>query len=188
MGDLTNTTANPEALKKLKATLKTRLNPQEILFIEHYVGLREPKSMGNIARSMQNAGYQGSVETGAIVQRGNVILRKAQLPIDIGMFAKGINEHRIADKLSSLLDAKKTQYFDYKGEIVDERVVDDHATQLKAADRCLTLLGYGKTSNVHHTHQRIDEAGISPDDKGKLFSVQLEKDPPGDTTRQEGSK
>lgn len=53
----------------------------------------------------------------------------------------GVTIERIAKKVSDKLDAMTTKHFANKGIVLDERVVEDHATQLHAAELGLKALG-----------------------------------------------
>lgn len=46
----------------------------------------------------------------------------------------GIELRKAVDKATSLLNAKKTQYFSEKGVVVDERETEDNSSQLRAAE------------------------------------------------------
>ena len=43
------------------------------------------------------------------------------------------------DKLVQKLEANKTQYFTFEGQVTDERVTEDHAIQVKAASELASL-------------------------------------------------
>ena len=53
----------------------------------------------------------------------------------------GVTIERIAKKVSDKLDAMTTKHFANKGIVLDERTVEDHATQLHAAELGLKALG-----------------------------------------------
>ena len=73
----------------------------------------------------------------------------AQLPKQPGvrrrvleaMEKAGLNPDRIAEKANALLDAKKIEFAKEKGEITDERVVEDNSTQLGTLRTVLEAYG-----------------------------------------------
>lgn len=54
---------------------------------------------------------------------------------------EGVTIERIAKKVADKLDAKTTKFFGHRGTVLGCREVEDHATQLKAAELGLKALG-----------------------------------------------
>jgi hypothetical protein len=54
---------------------------------------------------------------------------------------EGVTIERIAKKVANKLDAKTTKFFSHQGTVLDSREVQDHDTQLKAAELGLKALG-----------------------------------------------
>lgn len=48
---------------------------------------------------------------------------------------------RAFDKLDRKLEAKETKFFTFRGEVVEKVDVEDHATQLSAVDKILSMAG-----------------------------------------------
>jgi len=60
---------------------------------------------------------------------------------------EGVTIERIAKKVADKLDAKTTKFFSHQGTVLDSREVEDHDTQLKAAELGLKALGALKAHN-----------------------------------------
>ena len=60
---------------------------------------------------------------------------------------EGVTIERIAKKVADKLDAKTTKFFSHQGTVLDSREVEDHATQLKAAELGIKVLGGLKTDD-----------------------------------------
>jgi hypothetical protein len=60
---------------------------------------------------------------------------------------EGVTIERIAKKVADKLDAKTTKFFSHQGTVLDSREVEDHATQLKAAELGIKALGGLKTDD-----------------------------------------
>ena len=70
---------------------------------------------------------------------------------------EGVTFERIAKKISEMLEAKTTKFFADKGVVLDSREVEDHATQLKAAELALKVLGAMKTDDDADSTERQPE-------------------------------
>jgi len=60
--------------------------------------------------------------------------------------------------LGKLRDAKITKHFTDKGQIVDEAIYDDNATQLKALELTLKLKGHIKSDGLNINVNNIDNS------------------------------
>jgi hypothetical protein len=60
---------------------------------------------------------------------------------------EGVTIERIAKKVADKLNAKTTKFFSHQGTVLDSREVEDHDTQLKAAELGLKALGALKAHN-----------------------------------------
>jgi|SRR5438552_14357391 len=64
-------------------------------------------------------------------------------------------QHAI-ERTRSKLDAKVTKYFTHRGEVTDQRDVEDHATQLQAADQIYSLAGlYARERDGHPSTPQV---------------------------------
>ena len=86
------------------------------------------------------AGYSEKMAQGhsAEILRNPVVASTFREILD----AAGVSDRRIAEKISSLLDAKETRFFCTEGTVTDERTVADNATQMRATEFAAKLRGH----------------------------------------------
>ncbi len=119
--------------------ISRRLKPKQRKLVAHYTDPTNKETFGNGRKSAIAAGYS---ETSA-VSTASAILTKpnVQREIERVMEAGGLTREKIVGALKNGLEAKQTKVFCQDGEVIYSEPMEDHPTQVRAAEVGAKLYG-----------------------------------------------
>lgn len=94
----------------------------------------------NVTASAKAANYRCSSEA-SFANVGLQNFRKLEVRIREWMDDVGFSDNRLKAKLISLLDAKETKFFQFRGSVTEEREVEALSIQLKALNIAMKAKG-----------------------------------------------
>lgn len=86
------------------------------------------------------------------------------------LIAAGVDEARLASKVNALLDAKKTEFAKYKGELGESVLIDDNGTQLATAQLAYEILGHKAKDQEKADHGPKMVINLSPKYEAIFFA------------------
>jgi len=138
-------TAKHKRRAKLSRKLAERLTDMEVKYMEARL---------NGATIQEATAAAGSAP---FAQTGFKIKKRAAEKCPAVFDREGVTIEHIAKKVADKLDAKTTKFFSHQGTVLDSREVEDHATQLKAAELGLKALGILKAHDEGDSTQGRSE-------------------------------
>lgn len=141
-------------------------SPKMKLWLKHFLN-RGADTFMNGTNSAKAAGYKcGSQANFSKV--GNEIKRFWLPVIEAWMEEEGASITQLQMNLLELTQAEKTQFFTFKGEVVDERTVQDTQARLQANDMLMRARGGYAPQKVEHsgqvTHGVLVVNNVSPEE------------------------
>jgi hypothetical protein len=155
--DLAQAATDPNGFDKLdfKEQLDS-LTAYELSWLNFYMG----EAAFNAARAEEMTGREHSSRN-ALRVNAHKTLQRLHPVIKRLLEGMGISELSVKVKLVQKLHAKETKFFTYKGKVITQVDVDDHAIQLKATELIGKALGMFN--------------GKIPEDLDRLLEIELAK-------------
>ncbi len=112
--------------------ISKKLKPRQRKFIAHYTDPTNKKTFGNGTRSAIAAGYTDKAPAEAAHQ----LLKNTQVEreIDRALDEVGATRKKVAQVLHNGLEAKTTRVFSQDGKVIYSDPLEDHPTQVRAAE------------------------------------------------------
>ena len=127
--------------------ISKRLNPRQRRFVAEFTN-PESEAFGNQTKAAELAGYSELAPS----QSGHQVLRsiEVQREIERALDEEGLTRKKVAQVLHKGLDAKITRVFCQEGEVIYSEPLEDHPTQVRAAEVV------GKLRGDFPTHREQD--------------------------------
>ena len=111
--------------------ISKRLNPRQRRFVVEFMN-PESEAFGNLTKAAELAGYSEL----APGQSGHQVLKsiEVQREIDRALDEVGATRKKVAQALHSGLEAKTTRVFCQDGQVIYSDPLEDHPTQVRAAE------------------------------------------------------
>ena len=111
--------------------ISKRLNPRQRRFVAEFTN-PESKAFGNATKSAEASGYslRRAMQTGHDLVRNREIERE----IDRALDEVGATREKVAQVLHNGLEAKTTRVFCQDGKVIYSEPLEDHPTQVRAAE------------------------------------------------------
>lgn len=110
------------------------------LWLRAYLNDDNPTTFLNKTASAIEAGYNATSQASFRVI-GCANFKRKEKEIERWMDDVGMSDNQLKAKLLSLMDARMTKFFQYQGEVMDEKEVEALDIQLKATDMAIKVKG-----------------------------------------------
>ena len=130
--------------------ISKRLNPRQRRFVVEFTN-PESEAFGNQTKAAELAGYS-ELSPG---QAGHQVVKNSEVQREIErvMQAEGLTREKVVQALRNGLEAKQTKVFCQDGELIYSEPLEDHPTQVRAAEVAGKLRG---DFPAHRTIERME--------------------------------
>ena len=131
--------------------ISRKLKPKQRKFIAHYTDPTNKQTFGNGKRAAIAAGY--SERSATEIAYETLTKPHVQREIERVMQAGGLTREKIVGALKNGLEAKQTKVFCQEGQVIYSEPLEDHPTQVRAAEVAGKLRG---DFPAHRTIERME--------------------------------